>query len=42
MCYDSCLNQAIHSLFDSDIYVSIYLIFVQIIFVYDILGNEYD
>ena len=42
MCYDPCLHRVIYSVFDSDIYVSIYLLVVKVIFVYDLLGNEFD
>ena len=39
--YDPCLQHVIHSLFDSDIYVSINLLVVQVIFVYDLLENDF-
>ena len=42
MCYGPCLNQAIHSLFEYYIYVSITLIFFQVILVYDLLRNDLD
>ena len=40
--YYPCLQQAIHYLFYSDVYISIFLVVVQVILVYDIFSNELD
>ena len=44
MCYDTCLHQAIHSIFYSYMYVAIILILIifHVILVYDLLWNEVD
>ena len=42
MRYYPCLHQAIHSLLGSDIYVTIALIVDQVIFVYNLLVNEFE
>ena len=42
MRYYPCFRQATHSLFDSDINLSIALLVVRFIFVYDLLGNDFD
>ena len=42
MRYDPCLHQAINHLFRSDIYLSIALLVYPLIFVHDILGNEFE
>ena len=39
VCYDTCLHQAIYSLFDSEVYVAIALLVVKVIIVDDIFGN---
>ena len=36
------MHQAIHSLFDSDIYVAINFFVDKVTFVYDILGNDFE
>ena len=41
MCYYPYLHQAIHSLLDSEIYVSISLLVVYVIFSYDLSGNGF-
>ena len=40
MCYEPCLYQAIHYLFYSDLYAALDLLVVQVILVYDLLGND--
>ena len=42
MRYNPCLHQAIHYFFDSDIYASIDLLVDQVIFLYDLLGDEFE
>ena len=41
MCYDPDLYQAIHSFFDSDVYVAVVFLVVRVIFIYYLLGNEF-
>ena len=42
MSHNPCLHQAIYYLFESDVYVSIALLVVQVILVYALLGNDFD
>ena len=42
MHYDHHLHQAIHSFFDSNIYLAVTLLFVQVILFYHLLGDEFD
>ena len=42
MQYDTYLHQAIHPIFNSDIYVSTALLVFQVIFFYDLLGGDFE